>query len=545
MGMFLRLRTPYELQKAVDNLPEPHDVYQTMIRRLKTKWDGPGRHWAKKILTWVCFAQWTLSPRHLLYIIGLDLENPKIDHTNILRPESRLTSLCDGLVLVNEASQKVSIFHLDVLQYFQKNEQSYFPEAHRDIVEMCIAQIKAASALGRSVLDHPLWAFTFHCIKYLGYHVRAYMAQIEPERRPLIRRLTSQSLTASDESEMPTELQEKIATSEGAGLCDKLASLLNDEKCLLLLNIVMVQNRIHSSEERLDGDGASKLHIAAAMGLLDTTQRLAEDNRLLHVEDNFGRTALGVAIEWKHKDIAEALVKLGSCVNLEQSSGQTIFGMAVSQRDFQFAQNLLEAAETPQRHRFMSKSRLRTNEFVSLLSAVFNNNETAVTRLCTNTKVRKSHAAATALLVAADCGHEKILKLLLDMDVPVNTRDIGDRTALHRAAYRNDISMVNTLLRHGADVNAMDKAGYTPWSEALLMPGHEDVEKILVSWSANVNPSDCDGRSVLYMSAAGGHIFIVDKLIEAGADPSVRTVYGWTPLVSYSKYTLLCLSNTY
>jgi ankyrin repeat protein len=109
---------------------------------------------------------------------------------------------------------------------------------------------------------------------------------------------------------------------------------------------------------------------------------------------------------------------------------------------------------------------------------------------------------------------------------------------LHRAARRDDINIVNTLLRHGADVNAMDKAGYTHWTEILFLPNHDEVEKILISRSANVNPSDYVGISVLYTAAAGGHVVVVNRLIEAGAEPSVRTSFSWRPLVSNPIHTL-------
>ncbi|KAI5380018.1 hypothetical protein J4E82_001091 [Alternaria postmessia] len=538
MEMLLRVRTPYELQQTVDDLPPPHEMYQNIFRRIKSRWDGSDRDWTKKILTWVCFARWTLSPWQLLYIIGLDFQHPNLNHTNLLAPESLLTSLCDGLVLVDEATQKVSIFHLDVLQFFQSNEQTYFPDAHHDIAEMCVAHIKAASALGLGIKQHPLRGFTIDAIRYLGYHVRTYMAHAEPDLGHPVRRLTSQSLTSSEDSGFSRDLQRNTMSTKSADLCDKLASLLNDERCLLLLNVIMVQHRLHSEEEMFAGDGATKLHVAAAMGFLDTTQRLAVDSQLLSVEDNFGRTALNVAIEWKHSDVAESLVKLGSQVEIEKPSGQTIFAMIVSQGNIKLALDLLKAAETPHKHRNPFRSRSHTNDPVSLLSATLNNDEGEVQRLISDAELRRSHAAETSLLVAADRGHQKILEILLNGDVSVDTSDIQDRTALHRAACRNDVNMVNTLIRHGADVNAIDKAGYTPWTSILFLPDHDEVEKILVSCSANVNASDYAGVSVLYTAASGGHVAVVNKLIEAGVDPTPRTVFGWTPLVSNSYHQL-------
>jgi len=49
----------------------------------------------------------------------------------------------------------------------------------------------------------------------------------------------------------------------------------------------------------------------------------------------------------------------------------------------------------------------------------------------------------------------------------VNSK-ISGRTPLHCASYRGYISIVNKLLRHGADINALDTDKRTPLDRALL-----------------------------------------------------------------------------
>ena len=47
--------------------------------------------------------------------------------------------------------------------------------------------------------------------------------------------------------------------------------------------------------------------------------------------------------------------------------------------------------------------------------------------------------------------------------------EIGEdkRTALHLAVQKNDVTMVNNLLKDGADPNLLDSYGYTPLELSL------------------------------------------------------------------------------
>jgi ankyrin repeat protein len=99
--------------------------------------------------------------------------------------------------------------------------------------------------------------------------------------------------------------------------------------------------------------------------------------------------------------------------------------------------------------------------------------------------------------------------------------------------------MVETLLDHSADVDAKSMFGQTAWTEIVAFPEHEDMVKLLVGRATNINVAHQDGVSSLYISAAGGHIALVSRLLSVGADPSIRTVYGWTPLVCRKEYTFM------
>jgi len=124
----------------------------------------------------------------------------------------------------------------------------------------------------------------------------------------------------------------------------------------------------------------------------------------------------------------------------------------------------------------------------------------------------------------------------LEEDMPIDvtaTNSIG-RNALHEAAGGSEyapsrLPLVNALIEHGADVNAVDKGGTT----ALMIAAnhaHADVVKRLIAAGADIHARDDDGRTAL-MEAAGSldnQVEMVTELLKRGADKEIRDKYGRT-----------------
>ena len=79
----------------------------------------------------------------------------------------------------------------------------------------------------------------------------------------------------------------------------------------------------------------------------------------------------------------------------------------------------------------------------------------------------------TPLARAANNGHYQTCKFLIEQGAEVDALDIGDNTALHWAAMRCNVEIVNLLLQNGADKTIKNKQGRLPidmcqpvWSEA-------------------------------------------------------------------------------
>jgi len=72
-----------------------------------------------------------------------------------------------------------------------------------------------------------------------------------------------------------------------------------------------------------------------------------------------------------------------------------------------------------------------------------------------------------AVIEAAKQADRAGLRVLVQQKANVNTAEGDGTTALHWAAYRDDIESVDLLIRAGANVNAANDRGATPrWNVA-------------------------------------------------------------------------------
>ena len=107
----------------------------------------------------------------------------------------------------------------------------------------------------------------------------------------------------------------------------------------------------------------------------------------------------------------------------------------------------------------------------------------------------------------------------------------GLSTALHVATkFPQDDSIVDTLIRGGADPASRDVTGKTPLHQVETAAD----AATLIEAGADPNARDEDGQTPLYnaVSHAGhsGDVDLVSALIDGGASPNTRSASGWTPL---------------
>ena len=171
-------------------------------------------------------------------------------------------------------------------------------------------------------------------------------------------------------------------------------------------------------------------------------------------------------------------------------------------------------------------------------------------------------AADAPLADAAERSDRASVRALLDQRVDVNQAQADGMTALHWAAYLDDLDSAKRLVSAGADVKAANRLGVTPLSLActngddamveLLLDAGADPNtalrgnetalmtaartgklkpvKALLSRGADVNARERRGQTALMWAAADGHPAVVEALLGAGADFRTPLPSGFTPL---------------
>ena len=96
-------------------------------------------------------------------------------------------------------------------------------------------------------------------------------------------------------------------------------------------------------------------------------------------------------------------------------------------------------------------------------------------------------------------------------------------TALQLAAYLGQRETVDSLLKAGAEVNAVAKnpTGYTALSGAVSR-GHRDIAETLLAKGADPNHRYEGGFTPLMEAAASGNLEITRLLLAHGADPQIK-----------------------
>ena len=169
--------------------------------------------------------------------------------------------------------------------------------------------------------------------------------------------------------------------------------------------------------------------------------------------------------------------------------------------------------------------------------------------------------AADSLPDVAEAGNSATALALVDARADVNAHQDDGTTALHWAAYHDDLPLLRRLLKAGAKVNVSNDYGSTPLAEAaeradpeairLLLAAGADVEsanpqgqtalmtvartdvveaaKVLVAHGANVNAHETwRGQTALMWASAQNQPAMVQFLIAHGADVNAReTVREW------------------
>jgi ankyrin repeat protein len=145
-----------------------------------------------------------------------------------------------------------------------------------------------------------------------------------------------------------------------------------------------------------------------------------------------------------------------------------------------------------------------------------------------------SDAATSEVADAAMKGDAVAVRALLARKADVNTPQTDGTTALHWAVYRENVALVDELLRAGAKTAVANREGATPLYLAGVAGNPVIIDKLLKS-GVDVNGTILrHGETPLMFSARTGHPDVVKLFLEAGAKVDAKDTLRQTTALMWA-----------
>jgi ankyrin repeat protein len=125
---------------------------------------------------------------------------------------------------------------------------------------------------------------------------------------------------------------------------------------------------------------------------------------------------------------------------------------------------------------------------------------------------------------------KEALRALVQRKADVNAAEADGTTALHWAAYLDDLESADLLIRAGAKVSAATDLGVTPlWTASLN--GSDAMVRRLLKAGADPNATLLAGETPVMVAARTGNHSVIEQLLAKGANPNARGARGQTALM--------------
>ncbi|XP_068632326.1 NF-kappa-B inhibitor epsilon-like [Battus philenor] len=215
-----------------------------------------------------------------------------------------------------------------------------------------------------------------------------------------------------------------------------------------------------------DDDGDTQLHIASVHGCeksVGTLIRVCPEKSWLDVANDYGHTALHLAVMSGNAVVTRMLVIAGASLALRDFNGDTPLHLAVAANNKDCIQALLAPVQD-QPHR--------------KLSTVLN---------------QKNYNGQMCIHLAASAGHLETVQTLAYYGAHLDASEgLAGWTALHVAARRGDARLCAALLQRGASPAARDLAGRTPRRLAAGTPAARVFPAPALDWTESDDEDDDD-----------------------------------------------------
>jgi len=280
--------------------------------------------------------------------------------------------------------------------------------------------------------------------------------------------------------------------------------------------------------------GITALMAMSWAGDLNAVKDLVHRGAKLDPVTWYGNTALLYAVAAHHPAIVKFLLKAGA--DLKDVQGNSLLPLRGDPEALGAA--LVAVQDTPNMVVFNTRASPEETqrEAARKLWAKFDGDDTALLLLqlgaLPNVRDNKGNTAIQYTSSIA------VLQALIAHGADLKPENINGDSPIIRWAARDRLDLVKIALDHGANADAIDAYG----GAALLLPaqnGDYDMVRLLLEHRADPNrpfKHGKDGRTPLMFAIMGGHLNIVELLLEHGAQVEAKDDYGETALTYAVKH---------
>jgi len=330
------------------------------------------------------------------------------------------------------------------------------------------------------------------------------------------------------------------------------------------LHHAVKNNRVETAMELIDRgadinardvNDMTPLMIAAASGALESAALLLDRGSMVNVAKQNGMSAISYAVQQTSLDMLDLLADHQADLTIRDKHGQNLFHLAARANDPRVISWLKDKGldinapdddgETPVYRAATAKSmralkafirhgadlnRPQNDGYTPLMYCLYDDREEFASVLISagadvNAKLPDGY---TALTFAALGSNRAMVKKLMDAGARLDNFITGGYSALDCASQNNNFQIFEYLLENGVDpmFKSPDRQWYIIFE--VVWRNQRQYLDALVNHGVDINIKDSCGETPLIIAARRSHTNMIDRLLEYGANPSCRSIYGLT-----------------
>lgn len=274
--------------------------------------------------------------------------------------------------------------------------------------------------------------------------------------------------------------------------------------------------------DSFDSNGRTPLYVACRHGKVAVARALlaAGANVSLRVLKEAKYAPLDVAAAEGHAEVMRLLVERGAVVAAVDSKGRTALHFAAERGQAAAIEYLAETTA--------DLNATDNDGHTPLLISALRGQESAVDALCVAGADMSCRAMSSlcdepdsfaALDIASFHGNVSMMEMLLKHGADPNTRSRRNLTALHKAAEGNEAEAIDVLIKAGAVISG--PAGFDSPVHSAVDGRAADAIRALARHGADLDWHEEVGATPLFRAVQWRHLEAVKALLAAGANPNI------------------------